>query len=98
MGILTDHDPGETREWIDSLKAVVQHVGVERARYLMGRLRDEAQLIGARPTLTATTRYRCDPVDIGKTIHPHPTLGESIGMAAEVFEGVCTYLPPAKKK
>ena len=25
-----------------------------------------------------------DAVDIGKTIHPHPTLGESIGMAAEV--------------
>jgi len=39
-----------------------------------------------------------DAVDIGKTIHPHPTLGESIGMAAEVFEGVCTDLPPAKKK
>ena len=39
----------------------------------------------------------CDPADIGKTIHPHPTLGESIGMAAEVFEGVCTDLPPAKK-
>ncbi len=38
-----------------------------------------------------------DAVDIGKTIHPHPTLGESIGMAAEVFEGVCTDLPPAKK-
>src|SRR5215475_3923973 len=40
----------------------------------------------------------CDPVDIGKTIHPHPTLCESIGMAAEVFEGVCTDLPPIKKK
>jgi len=40
----------------------------------------------------------CDPIDIGKTIHPHPTLSESIGMAAEVFEGVCTDLPPAKKK
>jgi len=40
----------------------------------------------------------CDPVDIGKTIHPHPTLSESIGMAAEVFEGVCTDLPPVKKK
>jgi dihydrolipoamide dehydrogenase len=39
-----------------------------------------------------------DAVDIGKTIHPHPTLGESIGMAAEVYEGVCTDLPPAKKK
>jgi dihydrolipoamide dehydrogenase len=40
----------------------------------------------------------CDATDIGKTIHPHPTLGESVGMAAEVFEGVCTDLPPARKK
>jgi dihydrolipoamide dehydrogenase len=40
----------------------------------------------------------CDPVDVGKTIHPHPTLCESIGMAAEVFEGVCTDLPPARKR
>ena len=38
-----------------------------------------------------------DAADIGHTIHPHPTLGESIGMAAEVFEGVCTDLPPVKK-
>ncbi|ASW01382.1 dihydrolipoyl dehydrogenase [Paraburkholderia aromaticivorans] len=34
-----------------------------------------------------------DATDIGKTIHPHPTLGESIGMAAELYEGVCTDLP-----
>ncbi|UPK25441.1 dihydrolipoyl dehydrogenase [Bradyrhizobium sp. 195] len=40
----------------------------------------------------------CEPADIGKTIHPHPTLGESIGMAAEVFEGHCTDLPPQKKR
>ncbi|RQH07794.1 dihydrolipoyl dehydrogenase [Paraburkholderia dinghuensis] len=39
-----------------------------------------------------------DAEDIGKTIHPHPTLGESIGMAAELYEGVCTDLPPQKKK
>ncbi|MFL6656759.1 MAG: dihydrolipoyl dehydrogenase [Massilia sp.] len=39
-----------------------------------------------------------DGVDIGKTIHPHPTLGESIGMAAEVYEGVCTDLPPVRKR
>ncbi len=38
-----------------------------------------------------------DAVDIGKTIHPHPTLGESIGMAAEVAHGSCTDLPPVKK-
>ena len=40
----------------------------------------------------------CDAEDIGKTIHPHPTLGESIGMSAEVFGGVCTDLPPQRKK
>ncbi|MBZ2209182.1 dihydrolipoyl dehydrogenase [Massilia soli] len=39
-----------------------------------------------------------DGVDIGKTIHPHPTLGESIGMAAEVYKGVCTDLPPPRKR
>ena len=39
-----------------------------------------------------------DAVDIGKTIHPHPTLGESIGMAAEVAHGSCTDLPPMRKK
>ena len=38
-----------------------------------------------------------DAVDIGKTIHPHPTLGETIGLAAEAFEGACTDLPPMKK-
>ncbi len=40
----------------------------------------------------------CDPEDIGKTIHPHPTLGESVGMVAEVFEGVCTDLMPQKRR
>ena len=39
-----------------------------------------------------------DAVDIGKTIHPHPTLGETIGLAAEVAEGSCTDLPPQRKK
>jgi dihydrolipoamide dehydrogenase len=39
-----------------------------------------------------------DAVDIGKTIHPHPTLGETIGMAAEVAHGSCTDLPPMKKR
>jgi pyruvate/2-oxoglutarate dehydrogenase complex dihydrolipoamide dehydrogenase (E3) component len=38
-----------------------------------------------------------DAVDIGKTTHAHPTLGESIGMAAEVAHGSCTDLPPARR-
>ncbi|MGB4912412.1 MAG: dihydrolipoyl dehydrogenase [Candidatus Dechloromonas phosphoritropha] len=40
----------------------------------------------------------CDAVDIGKTIHPHPTLGETIGMAAEVAHGTCTDVPPPRRK
>ena len=40
----------------------------------------------------------CDAIDIGKTIHPHPTLGETVGMAAEVAHGSCTDIPPVKKK
>jgi dihydrolipoamide dehydrogenase len=40
----------------------------------------------------------CDPTDIGKTIHPHPTLGETIGLSAEVFEGICTDLPPTRRR
>ncbi len=37
----------------------------------------------------------CEVGDIGHTIHPHPTLSESVGMAAEVFDGTITdlYLP-----
>jgi dihydrolipoamide dehydrogenase len=41
----------------------------------------------------------CDPADIGLTVHPHPTLSETVGMAAEAFEGTITdlYLPKKKK-
>ena len=39
-----------------------------------------------------------DAADIGHTIHPHPTLSETVGMAAEAFEGTLTdlYLPKRK--
>jgi dihydrolipoamide dehydrogenase len=39
-----------------------------------------------------------DATDIGKTIHPHPTLSESVGFSAEMFEGVCTDMPPQRKR
>ncbi|MBC7802930.1 MAG: dihydrolipoyl dehydrogenase [Candidatus Parcubacteria bacterium] len=48
--------------------------------------------------LALAVEMGADATDIGKTIHPHPTLGESVGMAAELFEGVCTDLPPQKRK
>ncbi|MFT5372844.1 MAG: dihydrolipoamide dehydrogenase [Bacteroidia bacterium] len=40
----------------------------------------------------------CEAADIGLTIHPHPTLSESIGMSAEVFEGTITDLYIPKRK
>lgn len=39
-----------------------------------------------------------DVVDIARTIHPHPTLAESVGMAAQAAQGSCTDLPPVRQK
>ncbi|MEX2619924.1 MAG: pyruvate dehydrogenase (acetyl-transferring), homodimeric type [Egibacteraceae bacterium] len=52
---LPDADPQETQEWLDSLRAVVDHHGRERARYLVLRLLREAQArqVGV-PSLTST--------------------------------------------
>src|SRR5712691_3357543 len=48
--------------------------------------------------LALAVEMGADATDIGKTIHPHPTVSESVGMAAELFEGVCTDMPPQRKK
>jgi dihydrolipoamide dehydrogenase len=48
--------------------------------------------------LALAVEMGADATDIGKTIHPHPTLGESVGLAAEHYEGVCTELLPKKKR
>jgi dihydrolipoamide dehydrogenase len=40
----------------------------------------------------------CEVADIGHTIHPHPTLSESVGMSAEVYDGTITDLYIPKKK
>src|SRR5215470_8386369 len=58
MGILNDYDPVETQEWVDSLRAVIQHAGTERAQYLLAALRSEALRTGAMPPFLATTPYR----------------------------------------
>ncbi|MET4314120.1 pyruvate/2-oxoglutarate dehydrogenase complex dihydrolipoamide dehydrogenase (E3) component [Bradyrhizobium sp. S3.14.4] len=39
-----------------------------------------------------------DAIDLSKTIHPHPTFGETIGLAGEVYEGVCTDVLPGPKR
>src|SRR5215475_4364949 len=57
MLAMTDADPVETGEWIDSLRAVVHHQGRERASFLLDRLSEEAQLVGASAPLTLNTPY-----------------------------------------
>ncbi len=52
-----DSDPTETREWLDALDAVVEHVGVERAHFLIEQLIDKARRSGANLPYTATTAY-----------------------------------------
>ncbi len=39
-----------------------------------------------------------DAEDIGRTIHPHPTLSESVGFTAEVYTGTVTDLPPPRRR
>lgn len=39
-----------------------------------------------------------DATDISSTIHPHPTLSETIGQAAEMFEGTITDLMPTQRR
>lgn len=39
-----------------------------------------------------------DATDVGKTIHPHPTLSEPVAQSAEMYEGVCTDLMPPRKR
>jgi pyruvate dehydrogenase E1 component len=53
----TDRDPEETREWIESLEAVIQQGGPERAQYLLKRLLDSARRHRVVPVGPLTTDY-----------------------------------------
>ena len=48
--------------------------------------------------VTLAIEMGSEAADIGLTIHPHPTLSESVGMAAEMYEGTITDLYMPKKK
>ncbi|OOG38479.1 dihydrolipoyl dehydrogenase [Rhodanobacter sp. C06] len=48
--------------------------------------------------LALAVEMGAEAADIALTVHPHPTLGESVGMAAEVYEGTITDLYIPKKK
>ena len=57
MAKLVDIDPLETREWLDSLHAVLQHEGAERASYLIDQLNEEAQHAGLGAAIALNTPY-----------------------------------------
>ena len=48
---------------------------------------------------TLAIEMGCDAIDIGSTIHPHPTLSETVAFAAEAYEGTITdlYIPGKNK-
>jgi dihydrolipoamide dehydrogenase len=48
--------------------------------------------------VTLAIEMGADAVDIGKTIHPHPTLSETVGLSAEAYEGTITDLYVPKKR
>src|SRR5688572_5100197 len=52
-----DADAAETREWLDSLQAVLQTAGPQRARFLLSRLNAEAIRHGVELPFTANTPY-----------------------------------------
>ncbi len=55
---LSDADPQETREWLDSLEYVLENEGTDRANFLLERLSARMTKTGARLPYTITTPYR----------------------------------------
>ncbi len=92
--------------WVASARAV----GIGRGEGFTKLIFDEAthRIIGGAivgvhagdliAEVTLAIEMGCEVADIGHTIHPHPTLSESVGMAAEVFDGTITDLYIPKKK
>jgi dihydrolipoamide dehydrogenase len=85
-------------------------IGIGRTEGFTKLIFDEAthRIIGAGITcpnagdliteLALAIEMGCEAADIGLTVHPHPTLSESVGMAAEVYEGTITDLYIPKRK
>ncbi|HEY8945260.1 MAG TPA: pyruvate dehydrogenase (acetyl-transferring), homodimeric type, partial [Polyangiaceae bacterium] len=60
----SDRDPQETREWVESLEAVLDHTGRERARFLLGKVSEAARRFGVEPQTPLNTDYvNTIPVD-----------------------------------
>jgi pyruvate dehydrogenase E1 component len=74
-----DHDPLETREWIDALKAVLEVEGTERAHFIIDNLIDEARRFGAFLPFSANTDYvNTIPVELQPKMPGDATIEEKI--------------------
>jgi dihydrolipoamide dehydrogenase len=85
--LAVDRSEGVTKTLFD--KATNRIIGVGICGVSAGELIAEAGL---------AIEMGCDAEDIALTIHAHPTLSETIGLSAEVYEGTCTDLPPPRKR
>jgi pyruvate dehydrogenase E1 component len=56
-GAAADIDAAETSEWLEAVDAVVEHDGPDRARHILARAVQHAQLAGAGPVASITTPY-----------------------------------------
>ena len=93
--------------WAASGRSLAQARGDGSTKLLFDP--DTEQILGAAVTganagdliaeATLAIEMNADATDLGLTIHPHPTLAETIGFAAEAFEGTITdlYMPKKKK-
>jgi pyruvate dehydrogenase E1 component len=63
--IAADHDPIETREWVDSMQYVLEERGSERAKFLLDRLHAETRKAGVEPPSQITTPY-CNTIGVGQ--------------------------------
>ena len=81
-----DHDPSETKEWLDSIESVIREEGIERARYLLERLSECATRDGMPLPYTMTTPYR-------NTIPPN----NEVKMPGDLFLDCLLYTSPSPR-
>jgi len=67
MSFLSDDDPQETQEWLDSLDSVIKKEGPERAHFLLEQLVEKARRSGAHLPYSANTAY-INTIPIGNEI------------------------------
>ena len=67
MSFLSDDDPQETQEWLDSLDSVIKNEGPERAHFLLEQLVEKARRSGAHLPYSANTAY-VNTIPIGNEI------------------------------